>query len=206
MELLFASQNEHKRIEMASLLLPHSITLPSEIGIEFSYEEIADSFVGNALGKAEHLYNLTHKPSFADDSGLIVDALQGAPGIYSARYGSDLFDHELSAAEKNLFLLRNLEHIPPEQRTARFVCAIALIFTPYQRYIIQEAVEGFIAQHPSGEGGFGYDPIFLVGTGTKAMAQFTDSEKNNISHRALAAQKIASILQDIEQKEIVYVC
>lgn len=206
MELLFATQNEHKRIEMASLLLPHAIIMPHEIKIEFSYEETAATFMGNALGKAEHLYNLTHKPSFADDSGLVVDALQGAPGIYSARYGSDFFDHELSAAEKNRYLLKNLEGVPSEQRTARFVCAIALILSPYRRYIIQEAVEGFIAHRPYGEGGFGYDPIFLVGSGTKAMAQLTGSEKNKISHRALAAQKIASILQDIEKKEIFYVC
>lgn len=206
MELLFASQNRHKQLEMASLLLPHSIVMPMDINVEFIFEESETTFIGNALGKAEYLYHLTQKPSLADDSGLVVDALDGAPGIYSARYGRDVFGRELSSAEKNLYLLKSLDTVPHPQRTARFVCAMVLILSPYQRYVIQETVEGYIAMEPYGEGGFGYDPIFLVGTGEKTMAEFTESEKNKISHRGIASRKIALLLKNIEQKEVVYVC
>ncbi len=206
MELLLASQNRHKRLEMASLLLRHSIIMPHDRGVAFSYEETALTFMGNALGKAEYLFNLTHKPTFADDSGLVVDALGGAPGIYSARYGSDIFGRELSATEKNRYLLEKLEDIPYPQRTARFVCAIALILSPYQRYIVQETIEGFIATKPYGEGGFGYDPVFVIGSGSITMAALTDAEKNKISHRGKATRKIALLLDDIEQKEIIHVC
>ena len=206
MILLFASQNTYKRLEMASLLIPHEISMPKDFGLEFSFDETEPTFIGNALGKADHLFNLTGKPSIADDSGLVVDALDGAPGIFSARYGTDVFGRTLDSSEKNRYLLDNLKQVPREMRTARFVCAMALVVSPYRRYVVQETVEGYIADKPFGDGGFGYDPVFLIGETDRTMAELTDTEKNAISHRGLAARSMLTILDTIEQKEVFHVC
>ena len=206
MILLFASQNTHKRLEMASLLIPHEISMPKDFGLEFSFDETEPTFIGNALGKADHLFNLTGKPSIADDSGLVVDALDGAPGIFSARYGTDVFGRTLDSSEKNRYLLDNLNLVPRHLRTARFVCAMALVVSPYRRYVVQETVEGYIADKPFGDGGFGYDPVFLIGETDRTMAELTDTEKNAISHRGLAARNMLAILDTIEQKEVFHVC
>lgn len=206
MRLLFASQNNHKRIEMASLLLAHEIVMPSEIGLEFDFDETADTFIGNALGKAEHLYQLTGKPSFADDSGLAVDALDGAPGIFSARFGSNVFNRMLDSPERNQYLLEQIKGVPMERRTARFVCAIALVYEVGRIYVVQETVEGYVTERPYGNGGFGYDPIFLVGEAGKTMAELTDQEKNRVSHRGNAARRMQTILHSLEERENIYVC
>jgi XTP/dITP diphosphohydrolase len=206
MKLLFASQNTHKRIEMAALLPEHEIIMPKDVGIDFDFEETADSFIGNALGKAEHLFKLTGLPSFADDSGIAVDALDGKPGIYSARYGSDVFGRMLDAPERNRYLLENLQGIEPDKRSARFICAIALVLSPARIYVIQETVEGSVAERPFGNGGFGYDPIFLVGDSGRTMAELSEQEKNRISHRGNASARLRLLLADIEHKEIVHVC
>lgn len=206
MKLLFASQNQHKRQEMAALLLPHTIVMPREAGIPFAFEEVGSTFIENALGKARHLHAITGEPSIADDSGLVVDRLNGAPGVRSARYGSDVFGYELDAAAKNRYLLENLRDVPLAQRSARFVCAMALVLSPHRAFVVQETVEGSIAGGPSGEGGFGYDPVFLVGETGRTMAQLSDREKNSVSHRGLAAKRMLAIIQSLEQEEIVYVC
>ena len=206
MKLLFASQNRHKEQELATLLLPHSLQLPADLDLDFDFEETESTFVGNALGKALHLHKLTNKPVIADDSGVVVDVLGGAPGIYSARYGSDLYGRELTATEKNQLLLEALANVPLAKRTARFVCAMALVLSPYRHYIVQETVEGYIATSPYGEGGFGYDPVFLVGETGTSMAQLTIAEKNSLSHRARAARKIVALLQTIEGDHTYYVC
>lgn len=206
MELYFASQNSHKRLEMASLLIPHEIVMPSDVGLDFSFEETEDSFIGNALGKANHLFNLTGNIALADDSGIVIDALDGAPGIYSARYGSDVFNRMLDASEKNRYVLDQLQGVPYEKRSARFVCAIALVVDRYRRFIVQETVEGYIATEPYGDGGFGYDPIFLVEERGKTMAELGTSVKNTISHRALAAKRILGIIEQLEHTEVYHVC
>jgi len=187
---------------MSSLLVPHNLSMPQG----FSYEETASSFIGNALGKAAHLYSISGKPSLADDSGIVIDALDGAPGIYSARYGSDVFGRPLDASEKNHYVLDQLKGIPHEKRTARFVCAIALILDRYRKFIVQETVEGYIADTPNGDGGFGYDPIFLVGETGRCMAELDENEKNSVSHRGMAAKRILAIIHQIEQTEVLHVC
>jgi XTP/dITP diphosphohydrolase len=140
MELLFASQNRHKLGEMAALMIPHVIILPADIGIGFEFEETEKTFVGNALGKADHLYNSTGKISLADDSGIVIDALDGAPGVFSARYGTDIFGRPLDAIEKNRYVLDQLKDVPKDKRTARFVCSMALVLDRYRRFVVQETV------------------------------------------------------------------
>ncbi len=206
MRILFASQNRHKLTEMSSLMIPHEIILPSDIGITFDFEEIETTFMGNALGKANHLYELTGHISLADDSGIVIDALDGAPGAYSARYGTDVFNRTLDANEKNQYVLQQLQGIPHARRTARFVCSIALVLDTYRRFVVQETVEGYIAERPYGAGGFGYDPIFIVGNTGKTMAELSSKEKNLISHRAIAAKRIVSIMKQLEETEVVHVC
>ena len=202
MELMLASHNHHKLGEISALLLGHSIILPEHRNLEFSFEENGDTFIANALDKAEALYNLSKLPTLADDSGLVVDALDGEPGVFSARYGSSNGEL-LSSAERNQLLL--LEGVAEEKRSGRFVCAMALIIDPYRKFIVQETVEGRIAFRPFGEGGFGYDPVFIVGSTGETMAQLSESEKNRISHRGKAAQRVAALLHNIEHKEIFYV-
>ncbi len=204
MELMLASHNHHKLGEISALLLGHSIILPEHRNLEFSFEENGDTFIANALDKAEALYNLSKLPTLADDSGLVVDALDGEPGVFSARYGSSNGEL-LSSAERNQLLLKNLEGVAEEKRSGRFVCAMALIIDPYRKFIVQETVEGRIAFRPFGEGGFGYDPVFIVGSTGETMAQLSESEKNRISHRGKAAQRVAALLHNIEHKEIFYV-
>jgi XTP/dITP diphosphohydrolase len=204
MELMLASHNHHKLGEISALLLGHSIILPEHRNLEFSFEENGSTFIANALDKAEALYNLCKSPTLADDSGLVVDALDGGPGVFSARYGSSN-GKLLTSVERNQLLLKNLDGVVEENRSARFVCAMALIIDPYRKFIVQETVEGRIAFNPFGEGGFGYDPIFIVGSTGKTMAQLSESEKNKISHRGKAAQRVAALLHNIEHKEIFYV-
>ncbi|MFA5513591.1 MAG: RdgB/HAM1 family non-canonical purine NTP pyrophosphatase [Sphaerochaetaceae bacterium] len=196
MKLLFASNNEHKKIEMSALFKDFEIISPKDLNIEFDYEENESTFVGNALGKAQALYELAKIPTFADDSGLAVEALNGGPGIYSARYGFELHNRLLESAERNAFLLKNLEHV--DNRRAHFICAIALIYSPTKIYVVQESLEGRIATEPFGMGGFGYDPIFLVGENNKTMASYSQKEKNKISHRALAAKRMVSIIKELQ--------
>ncbi len=206
MKLLFASQNTHKRDEMAYLFAPHTISMPHEVSIVFHHDETADTFWGNALGKAESLFKLSGKPVIADDSGLMVDALGGAPGIFSARYGTDIFGRNLDAAEKNHFLLENLRGIPKQERSARFICAIALVLDENRRFLVQETIEGYIATESCGQGGFGYDPVFIVGESGRTMANLSEREKNLVSHRGRAARRMLAIIATLEQEETFHVC
>ncbi|MHC1692327.1 MAG: non-canonical purine NTP pyrophosphatase [Sphaerochaetaceae bacterium] len=206
MKLLFASQNLHKRDEMASVLIPHRIIMPQEAGFDYSFEEVAPTFLGNALGKAEYLYRLCGQPVIADDSGLSVDALEGAPGINTAGYGLDVFGRMLDASEKNRYLLENLKGVPYEKRTARFICALALVFSEGREFLVQETVEGHIATQPAGIGGFGYDPVFIENHSGITMAELPEGTKNLISHRGRAARRMLAIIATLEQEESYHVC
>lgn len=205
MKLLLASHNRYKFLEVSSLFIPHTIVMPQQEGIEFSFEENGSTFIENALGKALHLHTLSHQTTLADDSGLIVDALGGEPGIFSARYGMREDGVELDARERNQFLLDKMKDIPPEKRSARFVCAMALVVSPSRLFIIQESVEGHIALSQHGEGGFGYDPIFIPLGESKTMAQLGEVVKNSSGHRALAAKRVKAVVNSIEEEKIVYV-
>lgn len=194
--LLLASNNEHKRQELARILIRHELVSPREIGIEFHYEEEAETFHENALGKALRLLRLAGgRPDIhgvvADDSGLCVDALGGRPGVHSNRYGAE-GGRLLSAEAKIELLLRELGD--REDRGASFVCALACAFEPDRFSLLQEVLRGSIARSPAGAEGFGYDPVFVVTGLGKTVAELPPEEKDAVSHRGRAARRLSSVL------------
>ena len=193
MKLFFASGNQHKKTEMSRLLGGIDLVLPSEVGLEFDVVEDGKSFIENAIIKAEALYDMVHAPVIADDSGLIVNALGGEPGLRTARYGEDVFGRVLSTKEKYMYLLENMEGI--EDRSAEFVCALCLIISPNRRYIIQETAEGKIAVAPSGTTGFGYDPVFYNNEAGMISAELPEGDKDLYSHRGKAARILREIIR-----------
>lgn len=196
MKLYFASGNEHKKIEMSRLLDGYELVLPKEEGIEFDCEETGTTFIENAMIKAKALYSIVQAPVLSDDSGLIVDALGGKPGIYTARYGEEEAGRKLSSKEKYLLLLKNLEG--ETNRKAEFTAALCLMISETEIYIIQENNKGQIALAPSGTEGFGYDPVFIIDACGKISAELTGEEKDKYSHRGKAARLMKQIL---DQKE-----
>ena len=207
MNIWFATNNSHKKEELNSILNT-SLKIPSEEGIGFDPDEIFLSFHENALLKARELKKILDNSSkycnqenivIADDSGLCVDALDGRPGVLSARYG-DTDGKKLSSTEKNLLLLKELSQFDQcgaPKRTAIFVCAMVLLFDDNKFIITQETVEGEIIkdiEHAKGEGGFGYDPVFLLPALNLTMAEIPTEEKNKISHRGKAGRTIADFL------------
>ncbi len=190
-KLLIATNNRGKLAEYLELLkgLPFELTWPEREGIELEIEEEGSSYRENASLKALAWARATGLIALADDSGLEVDALGGAPGPLSARYGGLKSDKE-----KYELLLREMEGIPWEKRTARFRCVIALAFPDGRVYTFEGVREGFIALEPRGEHGFGYDPIFFIPELGKHMAELPLEEKNRISHRAQAARKLREFL------------
>jgi XTP/dITP diphosphohydrolase len=195
MNIWFATNNTHKKKELEAVL-GTKLQIPAECGISFNPEETAMTFRENALLKARELKKLINKnePVIADDSGLCVDALDGRPGVFSARYG-ETNGRKLTSGEQNLLLLEEMNNI--QKRSARFVCAMVLLFD-YDRFIIvQETLEGEIVKgacFAKGDGGFGYDPIFLLPESGRTLAELSAEEKNNISHRGKAGKQIAAIL------------
>jgi len=199
MTLLMATNNLHKSRELASIVPSWTLLLPADVGLAgWDHEETADSFLGNALGKARALWTAAggRWPVVADDSGICVDALGGAPGLYSARYGSAEAGRPLSDQEKNLLLLKNLEG--RTDRTARFVCALVLVAGPHRVFTAEESWEGEVALAVAGSQGFGYDPVFrLPGLGCTS-ADLSPDQKNRLSHRARAARRLAALTNDLE--------
>lgn len=192
MEIVLATGNMHKKKELEQILSGHKILIPSDLGVDFDCDETGLTFMENALLKAETLYELVKRPVLADDSGLCVQALDGAPGIYSARYGSE-GGVNLSDADRNNLLLKNIDGV--EDRTAFFVCAMVLITAPYKVYSVQESFEGSIAEAPYGGGGFGYDPVFIDALSGKTAAELTDKEKNLVSHRGKAGKVMNTLME-----------
>lgn len=198
MTLLLATNNAHKRQEFAAIFSTTTILLPADVGLAgWEHDETADTFLGNALGKARSLWDRSggRYPVIADDSGICVDALGGAPGVYSARYGSGA-GKTLTDTEKNLLLLKNLEG--QTDRRARFVCALALVLGPHRVFTVEEDWEGRVAHGIEGAHGFGYDPLFLLPNGLTS-AQLSPEEKNRLSHRYRASRRIAALLADLEE-------
>lgn len=193
MEIWFATNNAHKKKELQAILNA-VLCIPSENKISFNPDETGSSFIDNALIKARELYKLLGKKNavvIADDSGLCVDALDGRPGVLSARYGEES-GKKLTSSQQNLLLLEELGDNPA--RTARFVCAMVLLFDENRFFIAQETIEGEIVKSKEqirGDGGFGYDPIFFVPKFGKTLAELSDNEKNEISHRGKAGRSIA---------------
>ncbi len=194
MRLLIATNNPGKLKEYRDLLrgLPLEITSLREEGIDFEPEETGSTFEENATLKARAFAARSGLPTLADDSGLEIDALGGAPGIHSARYGGtqrgeDAYRYEM--------VLRQLEGVPPARRAARFRCVVAVAMPDGQVATADGKVEGVIAQGPQGDHGFGYDPIFFIPEFNCTMAQLPPETKNRISHRARAVQAARPILE-----------
>ena len=196
MNIWFATNNTHKKAELEAILNT-SLKIPSENGIVFDPDETGMTFYENALLKARELRKILGGDSgavIADDSGLCVDGLNGRPGIYSARYGGEN-GQKLTSAQRNSLLLDELGDNPI--RSARFVCAMALLLEDNRFFIVQETVEGKIIESREtqrGEGGFGYDPIFITEKSGLTMAELSSQEKNMLSHRGKAGKHIAKIL------------
>ncbi|MDR2807607.1 MAG: RdgB/HAM1 family non-canonical purine NTP pyrophosphatase [Spirochaetaceae bacterium] len=188
MIIWFATGNMHKKAELAGIFSHHTIKIPSDEGIVFDPVETGTSFIDNALIKARCLFDIVKSPVIADDSGLCVDALDGKPGIYSARYGSE-DGRALNAHERNMLLLRALGNNPC--RTAHFVCAMVLFLGSDRFYAAQETLEGEILMKEDGRGGFGYDPILYLPERGSTVASLSEEEKNFISHRGKAARALA---------------
>jgi XTP/dITP diphosphohydrolase len=194
MVLWFATGNVHKRDELAALLPGADIRIPADAGLSFDPDEDGKTFLENALIKATSLYRLVKAPVIADDSGLCVDALDGRPGIRSARYGSEA-GRVISSEERNMLLLRELEGAA--SRRARFVCAMALMLTEERFFAVQETLEGEIADEPHGSGGFGYDPIMYLPEMSLTVAELPEETKNAVSHRGKAAKALSVLLAGI---------
>jgi XTP/dITP diphosphohydrolase len=191
-KLLVATHNQGKIREYRALLadLPLEVTWLDEAGVTHEVDETGFTFAENASLKAETYARLTGLWTWADDSGLEVDALGGRPGVYSARYGGP----GLTDRDRYLKLLEELRQVPPAQRTARFHCVVALALPGGPVYCAEGSVEGLIVDQPRGLEGFGYDPVFFVPEYGATMAELLPAIKNRISHRALAAAGAAKLL------------
>ena len=187
MKVVLASKNKHKLEEISQITekFGMELVLESDLGVDIDVEETGSTFEENSFLKAEAVMRATGLPALADDSGIAVDALNGEPGIYSARYG---FDESLDDWGRLQLLLKNTEQVPDERRQAKFVCVITLV-TPQQEIIqARGEVHGMLLRTPAGQGGFGYDPIFYYPPLGKSLAELTPEEKNQVSHRANALQ------------------
>jgi XTP/dITP diphosphohydrolase len=187
---------------MKEIFPEHTIKLPEDFNIIFNFDETGTTFLENALGKALTLHTLTEiegirpLPILADDSGLCVRALQWGPGIYTARYGSDEFGNNLSAPERNSYLLENMK--PHSDRYAYYVCCLALVFGKHRFFTSQEIFEGEIARQPAGTAGFGYDPVFYVPEYKLTVAEMDSRLKHQLSHRGKASQALKPLLQEAQ--------
>lgn len=190
--ILIASNNPHKLSEFRRILLPLGLepVRPAELGIELEVDETGSTFAENAALKAEAFSRVARLPALADDSGLVVDALGGEPGVLSARYGGP----GLSDADRVQLLLRRMQDVPDNQRTARFVAAIALARPGDQTFAVQELVDGQITRAPRGHRGFGYDPVFLYPPFGRTFAEVEPEEKDRVSHRGKAMRRMARVL------------
>jgi XTP/dITP diphosphohydrolase len=191
--IVLATRNEGKARELIPLL--HGVaerfeTLRAHPGITLP-PEIGSTYSENAIAKALAVYDAIGIPALGDDSGLEVDVLGGAPGLLSARYAGD----GASDRANNDKLLRALEDVPPERRTARFRCSLALIRGPGDWVLVDGACEGVILDAPRGSGGFGYDPLFMPSGETLTFAELPDERKNALSHRARAAAALRQAIR-----------
>ena len=194
MRLLLATNNKHKVREIREILenrFSQMDTL-SDAGLDIDVIEDGATFEENAIKKAEQvLLASDYDAALADDTGLVVDALNGAPGVYSARYAGE--QHDTSA--NNRKLMADMASVPNEKRTCRFCCAIALAIRGEATICVTRACEGRLLREPHGENGFGYDPYFFFEPLQKSFAELTAEEKNAVSHRRLALNALLSVLE-----------
>ncbi|MBR4005600.1 MAG: non-canonical purine NTP pyrophosphatase [Treponema sp.] len=222
MKIYLASGNLNKKREMSEIFPEHTIVVPKDEGIDFDPDETGTTFYENSIIKAKALYDIVGCPVLADDSGICVDVLGGAPGIYSSRYaGPDFMQgrpdgKKIPQEEQNRLLIeqmnRALEICPePEKnsakglfpngpRSARYVCAMVFYRGPSQIYVCQDTMEGTIIERVEdqrGENGFGYDPLFFLPQYGKTSAEISPEEKNAISHRGKAARAIKKLVDSL---------
>ena len=192
MRIVIATGNKDKVREMNELLQGTSFEAVSmkEAGISCDIVEDADSFEGNALIKATEVAKYTDDYVLADDSGLCIDALDGAPGIYSSRFCGENSTYE----EKFKKIFEMLKDVPEQERTAHFTCAIAVVRPDKTSFTVQETFEGVLHETPCGENGFGYDPIFYVPEYKMTSAQMSPELKNSMSHRGKALRKAVELI------------
>ena len=195
MRFILSTGNANKVKEFNNIFVPMGIEVValSDTGLLIGMpDENGDSFEENAEIKALEVYNVSGQASIADDSGLEVDALDGAPGIYSSRYAGE------GASDKDRIdkLLFEMRYVPESQRTARFVCAICCILPGGEKIFSRGECEGRISFEIKGNNGFGYDPIFIANNNNRTFGEMSKSEKDKISHRGLAIRNLYSLLQD----------
>ena len=196
MRFVLATHNPGKLREMGEILKDFGIEVvsPKDLGITVDVEETGSTFTENAMLKAKAICKAADLPAIADDSGLCVDALNGAPGVYSARYGGEGLDDR----GRYMLLLSSLRGAPT--RAAHFACAVACAFPNGDTLTAEGRCDGSIAYAPLGEGGFGYDPVFLLpGTG-KTFGQLTQEEKSAVSHRGRALREFSEKLETYLKK------
>ena len=197
MKYIIATHNMKKRNELARILEPLGVEVltAEQAGVELTdVEETGTTFEENARLKSESGCKETGMPCIGDDSGLMVVALDGAPGVYSARYAGDHGNDPANIA----LLLENMKDVPDEKRTARFMCTVCCTYPDGSEIVVSGKCEGKIGYEPKGDGGFGYDPVFMVGD--KSFAELTAEEKDKISHRGNALKALADALAKVEVK------
>ncbi len=185
MKVVLASKNKHKLVEISKITekFGMELVLQSELGVDIDVEETGTTFEENSFLKAEAVMKATGLPALADDSGIAVDALNGEPGIYSARYG---FDDTLDDWGRLELLLKNTEQVPDGQRQAQFVCVITMVTPDGQTIQARGEIHGELTREPRGENGFGYDPIFYYPPMGMTTAEMPSEAKNEVSHRGNA--------------------
>lgn len=206
MKIYLATGNVNKKREVQELFPEHTIVIPKDEGIDFAPEETGTTFYENSLIKARSLYELVKCPVLADDSGICVDALDGAPGIYTSRYAGPDFmkgkpdGSKISQEEQNAFLVRQTREAVEKGKAsgpaAHYTCSMVLYMGKDRLFVAQETMEGEIIgniEESRGTGGFGYDPIFYLPEEKRTAAELTADEKNAISHRGKASRIIKSI-------------
>lgn len=203
MDIVLASGNPHKARELSAIFSGHNVLLAQSIGVHYQHAETGTTFAENAHGKARTLREALHQQLgpetaeqysvLADDSGICVDALGGAPGVFSARYGDNEGTGTLTDADRNALLLKELEGVTDRQ--ARFICAMVLLHDADRFTIAQEAWHGTITHAPSSAGGgFGYDPLFYVPDLGCTAADLPADRKNELSHRGRASRVIRAVI------------
>ena len=195
MKVVLASKNPHKLVEISKITekFGMELILQSQLGVDIDVEETGTTFEENSFLKAEAVMKATGLPALADDSGIAVDALNGEPGVYSARYG---FDESLDDWGRLELLLKNTEHVPDGQRQAQFVCVITMVTPDGKTIQARGEIHGELTREPRGENGFGYDPIFYYPPYGKTTAEMAPEEKNAVSHRGNALRVLNDRLKE----------
>ena len=196
-DILIASQNRDKLREIEGLIagLPFRFLIPRDVGIEASPEETETTFLGNARLKAEYYSRRSGLPAVADDSGLSIDAMNGEPGVYSARFCGEKATYPQRFQE----IWRRLRDVPEEKRTAHFTCAVVMVAGGRVTFETEQRVDGLIASTPRGTNGFGYDPIFFHPASGCTTGELPREKKDAISHRGKAFAKLRGFLETVAE-------